>query len=1294
MFCINCGSKLPEGARFCSVCGVRVIAAEEPKPAPASKEPETVETPVAAPVVTEAPAPAPEPVLKQTGKPAAEEKKAEPVVREKPVAQPANKSVEAPFRRRLTFDWSNVIDEPQKRTIPELKSPWTSTGSFDEKALYEDMKPSTDRSRTMSFIDILKAEKEQAAAQDSGKEAPEPIVYTEFLDPAYLDEPVTKEAAEEIEADKAAEGAPELYIPPLYDDIDEPVRTPFDEIEEEEAPVDLPEAHISVTGPSESAEELVFHGEEEESEADAYRTYASELEIPSSEEPADVSADVSEAEPEAEAAAVQEEAEAVPAEDKPAAEPWFKSSPLESAAIDQVEPERRRWFDLPDFLKPKETREHAAPEPAETEPEPVVQDEPAAEPDEPADESAYEPAEESAYEPADEVSVAAPAEAAAEEIPEPADEEPAAPEQGSYEVQIDLEPAAPAQADVSDASEESDGYQDDGTTHFDYADDIVHYEEEYLQTSENVPAEAGQASQEEDSIFEEPEFEPAEDPMKSTRDLEAELEEILRGGSGLNGRSADDPKKTKVIDKEEIIYEADLYSNAEDSYLDINTERERDAFPKHGADDFDDASDIAGDDDESDQSDLEDELFAEMEAAPKHTGMTIAAPADKESEIEALKRRLAELLGTDYVEVSPAHEDEETAEPAEETEDDNEPETAPVLSLEDLAQGEDEAEADGGYAEPEQAETAEETEPEDFSAYEDAGLTQYDYSDAAVNCEDEYLSLPEEDAAGEMPAAEESVEEEPAEEVETAEEAVSEAAASAESPEVSGELSDVHETWEAAAETAIEAEPEEEPSDESLPEPSDEQETWEDATETAIEAEPEPSEEAVPAQAAAPAVEDLYLDETGGEVTEAAAATTAYETVEAENSAAVEEALSDEPSIEEAAEEETAEEYIIEEVTTEEFIEEAAEEEAAEEEPEISEPVYIPESAEEIGEEPEKDPAEKSIDDFLAAILNEEAGIPETAETAGETAFMELSDISMPVLEREEAAFIDISEGAAAVSAPAADEASAAETAVSGAAAEMPLVDLTHIIEPYSAEPAAAEPAEADAELEIPAPEPEAEAGEKKSDAVPLEDLEKELFGDLPDNKEDIETTRKINKFYTLYKKNEDFQRLLDEEYNKLKAAGGPAPEQAIPDPQPAEDAAPVRKVEDAAIYQEFNLTEAMSAAGKEAAENAAQEIEEKAEAGGKEAAGALAATATAAAVGAAAAGQTAPEVEYEEVDRGGAFLTVLAVIIAILLVILLAIILILNFAPDSSIALTIDSFIENITSHFTALDAGGEFLL
>ena len=50
--------------------------------------------------------------------------------------------------------------------------------------------------------------------------------------------------------------------------------------------------------------------------------------------------------------------------------------------------------------------------------------------------------------------------------------------------------------------------------------------------------------------------------------------------------------------------------------------------------------------------------------------------------------------------------------------------------------------------------------------------------------------------------------------------------------------------------------------------------------------------------------------------------------------------------------------------------------------------------------------------------------------------------------------------------------------------------------------------------------------------------------------------------------------------------------------------------------------------------------------------------------------------------------------VIALLLIVLLGIILVLNFMPDSAIAFKIDSIIENITSHFTAVDVMGREIL
>ncbi len=298
MFCTNCGSKLPEGARFCSTCGVRVAEIFE------------------VPEVSEQPAAVPE--------------------AKKPEATP-EKSYEAPLKKRVTFDWSNVIDEPQKKVIADIKSPWETSGSVDEKDLYSEMPQPSGKSRTMSFIDVLKAEKEELArgaapAEEPAKEE-RPIEYTEVLDPGYLNEGASAEKKEE---------KPELRIAPLYEDVDEPVVTPFD------LPAEEPAAEPEVSAEA--------------------------------------------AEPEAPA----EEPEAAAEPETPVEEPAAEAEP---EGIDEKE-----FFEMPDFLKPKADERktfadfsfHAV-EPlvlekepaAEAEPvfeEPVYEEPEAAEPEAPAEE--------------------------------------------------------------------------------------------------------------------------------------------------------------------------------------------------------------------------------------------------------------------------------------------------------------------------------------------------------------------------------------------------------------------------------------------------------------------------------------------------------------------------------------------------------------------------------------------------------------------------------------------------------------------------------------------------------------------------------------------------------------------------------------------------------------------------------------------------------------------------------------------------------------------------------------------
>ena len=87
MFCTNCGSKLVDGAKFCSECGARVVRPEEPvfrtNPDIQFEEPKVAEPVIEAPVYDETP--------------------------------------EKPVREKVSFDWSTVVDEPQKKDLDFLE---------------------------------------------------------------------------------------------------------------------------------------------------------------------------------------------------------------------------------------------------------------------------------------------------------------------------------------------------------------------------------------------------------------------------------------------------------------------------------------------------------------------------------------------------------------------------------------------------------------------------------------------------------------------------------------------------------------------------------------------------------------------------------------------------------------------------------------------------------------------------------------------------------------------------------------------------------------------------------------------------------------------------------------------------------------------------------------------------------------------------------------------------------------------------------------------------------------------
>ena len=204
-------------------------------------------------------------------------------------------------------------------------------------------------------------------------------------------------------------------------------------------------------------------------------------------------------------------------------------------------------------------------------------------------------------------------------------------------------------------------------------------------------------------------------------------------------------------------------------------------------------------------------------------------------------------------------------------------------------------------------------------------------------------------------------------------------------------------------------------------------------------------------------------------------------------------------------------------------------------------------------------------------------------------------------------------------------------------------------------------------------------AAAKDQNSMSLEDLENDIFGGAPDA-DDLEATRKIDKFYTLYRKNEEFQKLLDAEYSKLQGEDidddvtdamnsilGTQPEAPV---QEAPQAPQMQSQMQEAAPQEnpssMGLSAAVNAAAPAAPAEAVQETGKKAK---KK-----------------KAKKVKEEADYDE--KGGSVLTVIAIVVAVLLVVLLGIILILNFAPESGIAQTLNEVIGNYTNFFA--DGGG----
>ncbi len=998
MFCSNCGNKLIDGAKFCSECGAKVaVSVEIPEPA---VKPEIPEEPFPAmPVIpqqTEAEAPeAPEPVVP---------KMPETVVSETPMGsvEMPTEQPNTPVRTRLAFDWSNVKEEPHRRPIPNVKSPWEKTGGIDEDELYAEMKPSNDRSRTMNFIDVLKAEREEAERNRADKLKEHNFDYTEVLhlDLDNLDKP--EQPAEEEQ--------PKLHYAPLFDDLDSPVSTPFDEPKYEKKDEGAAPEETAAESPAETEESAP---EKSAAEKPAWKWF----EMPDFLKPK---------------AASHPSVPAAPAE-KTIEENYFEEPKYEKPEYEEYTDNTDNNIDnteteTAETAEATEVTETVTEPEAEAAPEPVIEaPEPEAEPEPVATEPETVVMPESEAEP--ELIVTEPETVV---MPEPE----AAPEPAITEAEP--EPVSDAEPDYSD----------------------------YLNMDMERPA--------------------ADDAVQSyshTRDLDEDLADIIAEGE----RSAAVSAKHAEPEAEEVSEPAEA--------------PEAEAVPEPAAEP--EMADVHVAEAETEDAAIDEAaLFAEMqESAPAKTGMTIAAPADKESEIEALKQRLAELMG------GPAEAPADAAVP--ETEDTAQPE--PAGNEPEIA-----AEPESIEVQPEpipvQPETAANEGPIELILEPDEPVQAAEEEVIITSEELSVYAAPVEDIGQEVPA--------------------DDTIASFED-ELASFLADAGETYEEPVFTA--AVIEDNPADDIVS----------------------------PAQEPEPEVIPVEI------------------------------------------------------------------------------PPVVPEE-EVVMASPASEPAVLSLDDLL---MQQFGAAPE-------------EPVSAPAL-----------------------------------AAEVSAV---------SAGPIELEPV-------VVRPEPE----HKPTDAMSLEDLESDLFGETPSAAAEAEMTKKIDKFYTLYRKNEEFQKLLDEEYNKLKTDTEPSPVQKeIAAAMGTAGTRPEKMAEDRTIYQgleELKGLEPANAAQPEPATPKPAEVkappveivddglpvdklskkerkkaEKEQRRREKEREKEMKLRAAAAA-----------EDDYEEVEQGSTFLTIIAVIIAILLVFLLAVILVLNFAPDSGIALQIDSVIENITSHFGAVDAGsGEYLL
>lgn len=168
MFCPNCGSQIPDGAMFCSICGEKLVKPEAPvsEPAPVAEAP-VMETPVVETPVVEAPAEAPaapeapvqQPVYQQ---PAYQQPVYQQPVYQQPVYQ--QPAYQQPYQQPVAPAIKKKSKAPLIITIIVLVLLLAAGGLVVFESFFADKE---DRPDFLGYFDFNKGDKSESAMSSS-----------------------------------------------------------------------------------------------------------------------------------------------------------------------------------------------------------------------------------------------------------------------------------------------------------------------------------------------------------------------------------------------------------------------------------------------------------------------------------------------------------------------------------------------------------------------------------------------------------------------------------------------------------------------------------------------------------------------------------------------------------------------------------------------------------------------------------------------------------------------------------------------------------------------------------------------------------------------------------------------------------------------------------------------------------------------------------------------------------------------------------------------------------------------